>query len=109
MPPSMSVGYYGVNFNSPAYKLTEIWGDVLEKISSGDKLALIAVLAGWLSEDDEDYSIPQAVEDCSLSCSEAFYVYVSILGSQECLLTPDDALGLIAALTAQLRDKVFTQ
>lgn len=107
MTPSMSVGYYGVGFNSPAYKLTEIWGDYLEKMTSGDKLALIAVLAGWLSEDDEDYGIPQAVEDCSLSCSEAFYVYISILASQEYPLTPNDALGLIAALTTQLRDKVY--
>ena len=103
----MHVGYHGAGFDSPAYKLTEIWGDCLEKMTSGDKLALIAVLAGWLSEDDENYGIPQAVEDCSLSCSESFYLYVSILASRERPLTPDDALALIAALTAQLKGKVF--
>lgn len=107
MHPSLSVGYYGVGFDSPAYKLTEVWGDRLEKILSGDKLALIAVLAAWLSENDEDYGIPQAVEDCQMCCSEAFYVYVSLLASREHPLTPNDALGLISALTAQLKDGVY--
>ncbi|BAU14288.1 hypothetical protein LEP3755_48340 [Leptolyngbya sp. NIES-3755] len=109
MTPSMNVGYQGAGFDSPAYKLTEIWGNALEQITSGDKLALIAVLAGWLSEDDESYSIPQAAEDCPLSCSEAFYLYISFLAEQERPLTPDDALCLIAALTAQLKGKVYAE
>ncbi|MBD1842136.1 hypothetical protein H6F89_01655 [Cyanobacteria bacterium FACHB-63] len=107
MHPSLSVGYYGVSFDSPAYKLTEIWGDRLEQINSGDKLALIAVLAGWLAEDDEAYDIPQAVENCRMCCSESFYLYVSLLASREHPLTPDDALSLIAALTVQLKAKVY--
>lgn len=102
MSKEMHVGYHGAGFESPAYKLTEIWGDRLEQIAEMDKFALIAALAGWLAG-AADYNLIQAVNDCSLACTDAFYLYVSILGSQERPLTPNDALALIAALTAQIR------
>lgn len=57
MSKQMHVGYHGTGFNSPAYKLSELYGGCLEQINSNDKLALIVVLAMWLAEDDEGYGL----------------------------------------------------
>lgn len=107
--PQMLVGYQGCSFDSPAYKLTETCGDYLEKITSSDKLALIAVLAAWLANDDEAYGFPEAMQECQMTVSEHFYLYVAILADPENHITPDDALNLIAALTAQLKGKVYAE
>lgn len=103
--PAMLVGYQGCGFDSPAYKLTEVYGDYLEKISSGDKLALIAVLSMWLANDDEDYALHHAQDECPMTASDQLTDYIWELRE----MTPDDALNLIAALTAQLKGKVFAE
>lgn len=104
---STALGYHGIGFNSPAMKLTEPCGDRLEKMSSGDKLGLIAILAAWLANDDEAYGFPEAMQECQMTVSEHFYLYVAILADPEDHITPDDALNLIAALTAQLKEKIY--
>ncbi|BAU12518.1 hypothetical protein LEP3755_30480 [Leptolyngbya sp. NIES-3755] len=103
--PSMSIGYQGCGFDSAPYKLTEVCGDYYENMTSGDKLALIAVLAGWLSEDDPNYALHHAVEDCPMTVSNDFSNYIEHLEGT----TPDDALNLIAALTAQIKGKVYAE
>jgi hypothetical protein len=105
MSKQMHVGYYGTGFDSPAYRLTELYGDCLEQINSNDKLALISVLAMWLAEDDADYELINAMNDCNMTASPNFAEYVRVLKR----ISPDDALSLIAALTAQLKEKVFAQ
>ena len=103
--PSMSVGYQGCGFDSAPYKLTAIVGDWYENMTSGDKLALIAVLSMWLAEDDESYALHHAEDECPMTASNQFTDYIWELRE----ITPDDALNLIAALTAQLKGKVFAE
>lgn len=103
MSKQMHVGYHGTGFDSPAYKLAELYGDCLEQINSNDKLALISVLAMWLAEDSEDYALHHAEDDCPMTASPQFADYIWELRE----ITPDDALNLIASLTAQLKGKVF--
>ncbi|MBD2079590.1 hypothetical protein [Leptolyngbya sp. FACHB-17] len=104
---STALGYHGIGFNSPAMKLTESCGDRLEKMASGDKLGLIAILAAWLANDDEDYGLPEAMCEIQMTVTEHFYLYVAILADPENHISPDDALSMIAALTAQLKGKVY--
>lgn len=109
MSKEMSVGYQGAGFSSPVYKLTEVCGDYLQKITSGDKLALISLIAMWLSNDDEAYGFPEAMQECQMTVTEHFYLYAGILADPENHISPSDALGLIAALTAQLREGVYAR
>ncbi|MBD1847632.1 hypothetical protein H6F89_30390 [Cyanobacteria bacterium FACHB-63] len=109
MSKDLALGYYGIPFNSPAFKLANVCGDYLEKIPSQDKLALIALIAAWVANDDESYGFPEAMQSCDMTVSENFYLYVAILADPEDHISPDDALSLVAALTAQIRSGVYAR
>ncbi|GAQ00124.1 hypothetical protein [Leptolyngbya sp. NIES-2104] len=96
-----SVTYYASS--DCLVKLTEQYGDRLERMSSADKLALLATLAGFLADDSEDYGLYAASEDCGLRASDEFYVALAILDR----VTPNDALSLQIAIANQLKDGVY--
>ena len=104
---ALDVGFYGDDFDSPVYRLTQLCGSRLEQVTCGDKLALVAVLCGWLSEDDEAYDLPQAMKDCGLEASDRFCEYINVLKDGVEHVTPKDAIALCSALMAQVSAGVY--
>lgn len=84
--------------------LCERYGDRLERLTSQDKLALLAVLATWLSEDDYDYTLANAYSDFSGTGSIEFPFVLEILDKN---ITPGDALSLQIAISNQLKDGAY--
>ena len=84
--------------------LCERYGDKLERLTSQDKLALLAVLAIWLSEDDHDYTLANSYNDFPGTGSIEFPFVLEMLDES---VAPDDALSLQIAIANQLKDGVY--
>lgn len=98
------VGYYTECAES--HHLMQVFGDSLERLTSNEKLGLIAALSIWLSMDDPEdahWTIPAIAHTNMFPESANFSRAVSIVEEIE----PDDALPLMAALLEQLRFGAF--
>ncbi|MBW4524109.1 MAG: hypothetical protein KME18_02780 [Phormidium tanganyikae FI6-MK23] len=100
------VGYFTECTES--HHLMQVFGDLLEQLTSNEKLGLIAALTLWLSMDDPEdahWTIPAIAHTNMFPSSKGLSRAAVIIEE----MSPDDALPLIAALLEQLRDGVFAQ
>ncbi|MBD1847366.1 hypothetical protein H6F89_28960 [Cyanobacteria bacterium FACHB-63] len=82
------------------------FGDLLERLTSNEKVGLVAALALWLSMDDPSdahWTIP-AIAYTNLFPESANFTRAALIIEE---IDPDDALPLMAAILEQLREGVF--
>lgn len=106
MPTCKPIGFY--TECSEAHHLIHAFGDLLERLTSNEKLGLIAALSLWLSMDDpEDFhwTIPAIANTQLFPDTLNFSKAASIIEE----ISPDDALPLISAILEQLRNGVFAE
>ncbi|MBD1844001.1 hypothetical protein H6F89_11435 [Cyanobacteria bacterium FACHB-63] len=99
-----AIGYYTECTES--HHLIHAFGDLLERLTSNEKLGLIAALSLWLSMDDPSdahWTIPAIAHTNLFPESANLSRAVSIIEE----IDPDDAPPLMAALLEQLREGVF--
>lgn len=98
------IGYFTESPES--HHLIHAFGALLERLTSNEKLGLIAALSIWLSIDDPEdahWTIPAIAHTNLFPGSANFTRAASIIEE----IDPDDALPLIAAILEQLREGVF--
>lgn len=106
--PRTDVGYYGIGSDHPAYRLTTIWGDRLERLTANDKLGIIATLSLWLSIDDDNdqhWDIPAIANTHLFPESTDFIRAIQVIKD----IDSDGALALMSALLEQLRERIYAE
>ena len=100
--------------SAPLNQLIADYGDNLELLAADEKLHLISVLSFWqaidterqaTTKESESYTLAEAIEDYATDLSG------DALAALKCLqgIEVRHLLGLLCAVTNQLRDGVFQQ
>lgn len=112
----MNIGYFAShNLPSILIRMEEEWGSQLQHMSYEQKIVFRAALTGYIAEKPVWQSEGSGIS-CIDCCIESAGVDWNIWDAdeplvqtiQECsLLSEDDIEGLIEALTAQIRGKIY--